>query len=81
MNANTSWQGVFTNAAVEFGHIMDSPAFAVISTGLFLLLLIIWLVNQAFTIKELINGRIVGLENGWIKQPEWKTRPTEMKIA
>lgn len=58
-------QGVFTNAAGEFGKIMDSPAFAVVSTALFLILLTMWFVVQILTIKGIITGRILGLEHGW----------------
>ncbi|OOF93947.1 hypothetical protein ASPCADRAFT_172875 [Aspergillus carbonarius ITEM 5010] len=57
--------GVYTNAAVELGKVMDSPAFKVWSTVLLLLLLIIWIVNHIFTIKGLITGRIFSLQYGW----------------
>lgn len=61
----TSLQGVYANAAVQLGKIMDSTAFKVWSTALTLMLVIIWLVNHLFTIKGLITGRILGLEHGW----------------
>ncbi|KAE8146584.1 voltage-dependent anion channel [Aspergillus avenaceus] len=57
--------GVYTNAAVQLGKIMDAPAFKVWSTVLLLVLLIIWIANHIFTIKGLITGRILGLEHGW----------------
>ncbi|KAJ5579740.1 uncharacterized protein N7459_005725 [Penicillium hispanicum] len=57
--------GVFTNAAVEFGKIMASPAFAVVSTALLVVLVLMWAVNQILTVKGIITGRILGLECGW----------------
>ncbi|KAJ5090878.1 C4-dicarboxylate transporter/malic acid transport protein, partial [Penicillium argentinense] len=57
--------GVFANSAVEFGKIMASPAFAVVSTGLLLLLLVMWVVMQVLTVKGIVTGRIVGLPHGW----------------
>ncbi|KAJ5633624.1 C4-dicarboxylate transporter/malic acid transport protein [Penicillium herquei] len=57
--------GVFTNAAVEFGKIMDSSAFAVFATALLLIMLIMWIGNQILTLKGMISGRIFGLEHGW----------------
>ena len=56
---------MFTNSAVELGKIMDSPAFAVVSTGLLLILLMMWIVNQLLTVRGIITGRILGLEHGW----------------
>ncbi|KAJ5433327.1 uncharacterized protein N7458_012483 [Penicillium daleae] len=52
--------GVYTNAAVQLGKIMDSPAFKVWSTVLLLLLVIIWAVNHIFTIKGMNTGEIWG---------------------
>ncbi|KAJ5815360.1 voltage-dependent anion channel [Penicillium riverlandense] len=43
--------GVYTNAAVELGKIMDSPAFMVWSTALFIILLVIAIVDHIFTVK------------------------------
>ncbi|KAJ5784501.1 uncharacterized protein N7503_009713 [Penicillium pulvis] len=57
--------GVFTNSAVELGKIMDSPAFAAVSTGLLLIVLVMWIVNQLLTIRGITAGRIFGLEHGW----------------
>lgn len=67
--ADYLWQGVFTNAAVEFGKIMDSPAFAVFSTGLLLVMLVMWIGNQVLTLRGIITGRILGLEHGWCRGP------------
>lgn len=67
--ADYLWQGVFTNAAVEFGKIMDSPAFAVFSTGLLLIMLVLWIGNQVLTVRGIITGRILGLERGWDNRP------------
>ncbi|KAJ5675951.1 hypothetical protein N7462_008848 [Penicillium macrosclerotiorum] len=71
--------GVFTNAAVEFGKIMDSPAFAVVSTGLLLILLLLWLVVQGLTIKGIITGRIFGLDRGWKRGSLGRGDSTEPK--
>ncbi|KAJ5301059.1 uncharacterized protein N7443_006061 [Penicillium atrosanguineum] len=57
--------GVFTNAAVEFGKTMESPAFAVVSTALLLIILIMWFAVQILTIKGVFTGRLLGLEHGW----------------
>lgn len=59
---------MYTNAAVELGKIMDSPAFRVWSTVLLLLLLVFWFTNQIFTVKGIITGRVLGLDRGW----RWK---------
>ncbi|KAL4781119.1 voltage-dependent anion channel [Aspergillus varians] len=66
----TAWSlifpwGVYTNAAVELGKLMDSPAFNVWSTALLLMLLVLWAVVNAFTLKGIVTGRIFGLEEGW----------------
>ncbi|KAJ5923438.1 C4-dicarboxylate transporter/malic acid transport protein [Penicillium verhagenii] len=61
--------GVFTNAAVELGKIMDSPAFAVVSTGLLLIMLVMWIVNQVLTLRGILTGRILGVEH-WRKREE-----------
>ncbi|KAJ5095922.1 hypothetical protein NUU61_005278 [Penicillium alfredii] len=71
--------GVFTNAAVEFGKIMDSPAFAVVSTGLLLLLVMVWFVNQVLIVKGLVTGRLIGLEHGWHRPGD--QRSPEIKEA
>ncbi|CAK4017508.1 voltage-dependent anion channel [Lecanosticta acicola] len=57
--------GVYTNAAVELGMILDSVAFNVWSTVLTVLLVLLWLVNAAATIAGLLNGKLLGLEKGW----------------
>ncbi|KAJ5488785.1 hypothetical protein N7539_003675 [Penicillium diatomitis] len=55
--------GVYTNAAVQLGSIMDSTAFKVSSTMLTILLLIVWIVNHIFTIKNLFGGKLLGLRH------------------
>ncbi|EAW10402.1 putative malic acid transport protein [Aspergillus clavatus NRRL 1] len=57
--------GVYTNCAVYLGKIMDSPAFKVWSTALLIMLVIIAIVLTLFTLKGIITGKILGLENGW----------------
>lgn len=61
-------QGTFTNAAVEFGRIMDSPAFDVFSTALLLLLVLIWVIIQILTLKGIVTGQVLGLDQGWRKR-------------
>ncbi|CRG90939.1 Sulfite efflux pump SSU1 [Talaromyces islandicus] len=50
--------GVYTNAAIFLSKIMNSSAFGVWSVILAIMLVIIWLVNYAFTIKGVISGRL-----------------------
>ncbi|WQF87698.1 Putative transporter protein SLAC1/Mae1/ Ssu1/TehA [Colletotrichum destructivum] len=45
--------GVYTNAAVQLGKLLDSEAFKVWSTCLAIMLVAIWLVNVVFTIRML----------------------------
>lgn len=62
---NLLCQGVFTNAAVELGKLLDSTAFRVWSTILTILLVIAWLWNMSMTVKGVINGSLLGLGHGW----------------
>ncbi|KFY39510.1 hypothetical protein V494_03943 [Pseudogymnoascus sp. VKM F-4513 (FW-928)] len=57
--------GVYTNACVQLGKLLDSPAFSVWSAILAITLVIIWIVNMVLTTKGLITGKLVGLEHGW----------------
>lgn len=59
----TSDQGVYTNAAVQLGKLMDSAAFKVWSTVLTILLVIIWLSNAALTAKGALSGKLLGLNS------------------
>lgn len=77
----TREQGVFTNAALQFAKIMDSPAFAVVSTALTLILLVMWITVQAFTIKGIITGRVLGLEEGWKRRGLTHRGSSEIKDA
>ena len=54
-------QGVYTNAAVQWGKLMDSSAFKVWSTVLTILLVVIWLVNAALMAKGALTGKLLGL--------------------
>lgn len=74
-------QGVFTNAAVEFGKIMASPAFAVFSTALFLILLAMWFAVQILTVRGIIIGRLLGLEHGWKRRGIQHRSSAESKNA
>lgn len=62
---------MYTNAALQFGKIMASPAFQVWSTALLLILLVLWFWNQIYTIKGIITGHALGLDRGW----KWKYLP------
>lgn len=44
---------------------MDFTAFAVFSTGLFIILVVMWVVNQVLTLKGIVTGHLLGLEQGW----------------
>ncbi|KAL4900245.1 hypothetical protein BDW74DRAFT_162322 [Aspergillus multicolor] len=57
--------GVYNNAAVQLGKLMDSPAFNVWSTVLLLILLILWVLLNLLTIKGIVTGKLFGLERGW----------------
>lgn len=57
--------GVFTNASIELGLILNSRAFKVWSAILAVFLMILWLLNAGATLLGLINGKAVGLERGW----------------
>ena len=52
-------QGVYTNAAVQLGKLLDSPAFRVWSTVLAIMLVIIWLACAAFTLKGVFLGTLL----------------------
>ncbi|CAI7633644.1 unnamed protein product [Penicillium viridicatum] len=72
--------GTFTNAAVEFGRLMDSPAFDVFSTALLLLLVLMWVIIQLLTLKGIVTRRVLGLDHGWGK-PYDDRRPAIIKEA
>jgi len=54
-------QGVYTNAAVQLGVLLDSSAFKVWSTVLLVALVIIWLANSILTAKGVLSGKLLGL--------------------
>jgi sodium-dependent phosphate transporter len=56
---------VYTNGAVQLGKLMDSPAFDVWSTALLLMLVVLAVVVNLFTIKGIVTGKVFGLERGW----------------
>lgn len=57
-----SVQGVYTNAALQLGKLLDSAAFKVWSTALAIMLVITWLLNMVMTIKGTITGSLLGLD-------------------
>lgn len=58
-------QGVYANAAIEFGTVLPSQAFDVWSTVLVVLLVMLWLLNMAASITGVANGKVLGLDQGW----------------
>ncbi|KAH8879927.1 hypothetical protein GQ53DRAFT_20326 [Thozetella sp. PMI_491] len=50
--------GVLTNAGIQLGKLLDSAAFRVVSTIMAVCLVVIWLVNIAFTTKMVMEGAI-----------------------
>ncbi|KAJ5863890.1 C4-dicarboxylate transporter/malic acid transport protein [Penicillium soppii] len=57
--------GVFSNSAVKFGNIIGSTAFTVFSTGLLIVLIVMWVVHQILTLKGIVTGHLLSLEHGW----------------
>ncbi|KAK5994788.1 Sulfite efflux pump SSU1-like protein [Cladobotryum mycophilum] len=57
--------GVYTAAAVQLGKVMNSDAFKVWSTVLAVMLVIMWLLFAAFTIRGVILGTLLGHGKGW----------------
>lgn len=58
-------QGVYANAAIEFGTVLPSKAFDIWSTVLVLLLVILWLFNMIASIIGGVSGKVFGLDRGW----------------
>ncbi|TLD16745.1 uncharacterized protein PgNI_01173 [Pyricularia grisea] len=66
--------GTYTNAAIQLGKILGSPAFRIFSTILTFCLFIITLINLMFTVWGLWNGSLLGTkqkpkESGGSKMP------------
>lgn len=64
MTRRTWWAIVFPlitldTALVQLASAMDSPAFRVLATALFVLILIFYILNWAFTILNLFTGKIL----------------------
>ncbi|KAL7807171.1 voltage-dependent anion channel [Trichoderma aethiopicum] len=57
--------GVYTNAAVQLGKLLDSRAFKVWSTALAIMLVIAWLWNMAMSLRGVVRGSMLGLDHGW----------------
>jgi len=57
--------GVYTNAAVQLGVVLNSRAFWVWQTVLLLLLICIWLANVAATLFGVGKGYMLNLDHGW----------------
>ncbi|OIW30040.1 putative malic acid transport protein [Coniochaeta ligniaria NRRL 30616] len=57
--------GVYTNAALELGKLLDSVAFRVWSTALAITLVMTWLWNMSMTVRGVMNGSLLGLDRGW----------------
>lgn len=59
---------------------MDSPAFDVFSTALLLLLVLMWVIIQIFTLEGIVTGRVLGMDHGWRKLYDDR-RPAVIKEA
>ncbi|KAK3679664.1 Plasma membrane sulfite pump involved in sulfite metabolism [Recurvomyces mirabilis] len=57
--------GVYTNAAVQLGVVLNSRAFWVWSTVLALILVILWLGNAFASCFGVVTGKVLGLDKGW----------------
>jgi tellurite resistance protein TehA-like permease len=58
------WSTIFpmatiNTAFISFAESMDSPTFRVLATGLLLLLVIDYLINWAFTIRDIAQGKLL----------------------
>ena len=60
---STSDQGVYTNAAVQLGKLVDSAAFEVWSIVLTILIAIIRWINAVLTVKDALGGKLLGLNS------------------
>lgn len=57
--------------SVQLGKFLDSPVLHVWSTILIVLLVIIWLANHVLTIRGILTGQLVGLNDaGFMKREE-----------
>ena len=65
---DVSSKGVYTNACVELGNLLDAPAFKGWSTALATMLVILWTINTILTIRGVFTGQLLGLEHGWRKE-------------
>ena len=63
-----SSKGVYTNACVELGNLLDAPAFKGWSTALAAMLVILWIVITILTIRGVFTGQLLGLKHGWRKE-------------
>jgi len=57
--------GVYANACIQSASLLDSRAFAIWGTVLSVMLVIIWIVNAFLTVKGIVNGTVLGLDEGW----------------
>ncbi|KAG9255600.1 voltage-dependent anion channel [Emericellopsis atlantica] len=61
--------GVYTNATVQLGKLLDSPVCRVWSTILVIVLVILWLTCSALTLRGVFRGTLLGLRKGWKVPP------------
>lgn len=61
--------GVYTNATVQLGKLLDSPVCRVWSTILVIVLIILWLVCSALTLRGVFRGTLLGMRKGWKVPP------------
>jgi hypothetical protein len=62
-------QGVYTNATIKLGSVLDSTPCRVWSTILAIALVIMWLTCSALTLQGVLTGTLLGLRKGWKVAP------------
>ena len=72
--------GVYTNAAVQLGVVLNSIAFWYVSTILAVFLVIFWLANAGASVLGIANGKVLGLDKGW-RGTYWSSSAEQEKEA
>jgi tellurite resistance protein TehA-like permease len=80
----TWWSVVFpsitlTSAWLELGFSMDSPTFRSLSTALFLIIFILYLLNWGFTVRGIFNGSLVWAKSEIEREEEMVRKAQEME--
>jgi tellurite resistance protein TehA-like permease len=80
----TWWSVVFpsitlTSAWLELGFSMDSPTFRSLSTALFLIIFILYLLNWGFAVRGIFNGSLVWAKSEIEREEEMVRKAQEME--